>query len=97
MEYIHARDPLCCYTPTIWSCWANMPSIFLETLWSVHTQAPAVANVNHDQFVQAAAFEAYSNRDFQETVGLLTRIMNVQPKEPRWYEMRAQVSDMALI
>lgn len=66
-------------------------------LCSVHTQANAVCVITHNLCVQAAAFEAYSNRDFQETVGLLTRIMNVQPKEPRWYEMRAQVSVLALI
>lgn len=46
--------------------------------------------------LQVAAFEAYANRDFQETVGLLTRIMNVEPKEARWYEMRAQVGSLFL-
>lgn len=46
--------------------------------------------------LQVAAFEAYANRDFQETVGLLTRILNVEPKEARWYEMRAQVRSLFL-
>ncbi|MEW5317635.1 MAG: hypothetical protein WDW38_008917 [Sanguina aurantia] len=52
---------------------------------------PAARAAEDVDALQVAAFEAYANRDFQETVGLLTRILNVEPKEARWYEMRAQV------
>lgn len=37
------------------------------------------------------AFEAYSNREFQDTSDLLTEIMARDPSSPRWREMRAQV------
>ena len=40
--------------------------------------------------VQALAAEAYANRDFRETVQLLTDLIAREPDSPRWFEMRAQ-------
>jgi len=37
------------------------------------------------------AAQAYANRDFKETVQLLTDLISREPDSPRWYEMRAQV------
>lgn len=41
--------------------------------------------------VQADAYEAYANRDFQAAVQYLTDILQVDASNPRWLEMRAQV------
>jgi hypothetical protein len=42
--------------------------------------------------LQDAAFEAYAGQDFDETVRLLTDLINYEPTpSPRWLEMRAQV------
>jgi hypothetical protein len=41
--------------------------------------------------VQDEAFTAYANREFRTTVEKVTEIIQQQPQEPRWYEMRAQV------
>jgi hypothetical protein len=40
------------------------------------------------------AFEAYGNRDFQTAVRSLSDIIQQDPAEPRWLEMRAQVSGL---
>jgi len=42
--------------------------------------------------VQGMAAQAYANRDFKETVQLLTDLIAREPDSPRWYEMRAQAS-----
>ena len=39
---------------------------------------------------QGLAAEAYANRDFQETVRLLSELIAREPDSPRWFEMRAQ-------
>ncbi|WIA36695.1 hypothetical protein OEZ86_007972 [Tetradesmus obliquus] len=41
--------------------------------------------------LQADAYEAYANRDFQAAVQYLTDILQVDASNPRWLEMRAQV------
>ena len=40
--------------------------------------------------LQGMAAQAYANRDFKETVQLLTDLIAREPDSPRWYEMRAQ-------
>lgn len=44
--------------------------------------------------LQEAAYQAYANQDFQETVNKLTSIINEDAQNPRWLEMRAQVGRM---
>ena len=42
--------------------------------------------------MQEAAFQAYADRDFDQTVRLLTEILELEPGTAlRWLEMRAQV------
>jgi hypothetical protein len=41
--------------------------------------------------VQEAAYEAYANREFGRTVQLLSQLVDTDPQNLRWYEMRAQV------
>jgi hypothetical protein len=41
---------------------------------------------------QERAFEAYGNRDFRTAIESLSGIIQQDPAEPRWLEMRAQVS-----
>lgn len=41
--------------------------------------------------MQEAAYEAYANREFGRTVQLLSQLVDTDPRNPRWYEMRAQV------
>lgn len=45
--------------------------------------------------MQAAAYEAYANRDFSSALSSLGSIVQVDPGNPRWREMRAQVRCMA--
>ena len=46
---------------------------------------------------QGMAAQAYANRDFKETVQLLTDLIAREPDSPRWYEMRAQASAESLM
>lgn len=55
------------------------------------SQAGSVFAAQSISELEEAAFEAYANRDFKATVQLLTNIMEQQPKETRWLEMRGQV------
>lgn len=40
--------------------------------------------------LQKAAREAYADRDFVRAVDLLNQIVGLEPREPKWLEMRAQ-------
>ncbi len=53
--------------------------------------APRLPNERAHHPVQGMAAQAYANRDFKETVQLLTDLISREPDSPRWYEMRAQV------
>ena len=55
-----------------------------------HIQSRKLFTTAHN-YLQDAAFQAYSNRDFQEAVNLITQIINKEKSSPRWLEMRAQV------
>ena len=43
--------------------------------------------------MQMQAGEAYANRDFQQAVQLISELIAREPDSPRWYEMRAQVTN----
>jgi hypothetical protein len=45
-------------------------------------------------YLQADAYEAYANREFSAAVDKLTEILQYDPQNPRWFEMRAQVGAM---
>lgn len=46
--------------------------------------------------LQKAAREAYADRDFVRAVDLLNQIVGLEPREPKWLEMRAQVSGQSM-
>lgn len=60
---------------------------------NIHTAFFRSTETNHHASPQDKAALSYANREFSDAEHTLGELIDCQAENPRWYEMRAQVSD----